>query len=105
MQQQPPPYGYNPQPMQHLPQYPPGYVLPQPVYPPQQPPVQHQQHHQQQQQQQQQQVVVVSAPAPAPTTTVIRERSHVNHILHLIITCFFPPWIIVWIILTIAENS
>ncbi|XP_046349974.1 protein SPEC3-like [Haliotis rufescens] len=102
MQQQPPPYAYNPQPMPPpqpyppLPQhYPPGYVQPHPMYAP---PMQ------QLQQQQQTSVFVVNAGAPAPTTTIIRERSHVNHVLHCIITFFFFPWVIVWIILCIADS-
>jgi hypothetical protein len=49
-------------------------------------------------------VVVVSQPGVA-TNTVIVERQGVNHCLHFIITLFFWPWIIVWIILCVMEGS
>ncbi|XP_067669191.1 uncharacterized protein [Haliotis asinina] len=39
-----------------------------------------------------------------PQQTVIVERQGVNHVLHCIISLFFWPWVIVWIILCITDN-
>lgn len=40
-----------------------------------------------------------------PVQTVVVQRQGVNHVLHFIITLFFWPWIIVWIILCITDDS
>ncbi|XP_025079129.1 annexin A7-like isoform X1 [Pomacea canaliculata] len=48
-------------------------------------------------------VVVVNSGQPAVQTVVV-ERRGVNHVLHFIISLFFWPWIIVWIILCIVEG-
>jgi hypothetical protein len=55
-------------------------------------------------------VVVVQAGAPQPVqqtivTTHVQQRPRVNHLLHLLITIFFWPWVIVWIILCITEGD
>ncbi|XP_025079133.1 calcium-binding protein P-like isoform X2 [Pomacea canaliculata] len=113
-QDMPPPYtqgapgGYPPQQGGYPPQqagYPPqqaGYPPPQAGYPPPQgyyPP--------QQQgymgQTTSNNVVVVNSGQPAVQTVVV-ERRGVNHVLHFIISLFFWPWIIVWIILCIVEG-
>ncbi|XP_071084827.1 uncharacterized protein [Haliotis cracherodii] len=90
-QQYPPPQaGYPPQP-QYAPQ-PVGYA-PQPAgYAPQP---------QMMGQQSSTNVVVVGG---QPQQTVIVERQGVNHVLHCIISLFFWPWVIVWIILCITDN-
>lgn len=47
----------------------------------------------------QQNIVIDSAPASQQTTIIREERPRVNHILHLLITILFFPWLFVWIIL------
>ena len=46
-------------------------------------------------------VVVVNAGGPSvqQTTIIQQPKERVNHILHLIITFFFAPWLFVWCIL------
>lgn len=96
-----PPGAYPPQPG-----YPPqaGYPPPQAGYPPQHgyPPPQPYAAPAPAMQQQSNVVVVGQ---PQPVSTVIVQRRGVNHALHCIITLFFWPWIIVWIILCITDDS
>lgn len=44
-------------------------------------------------------VVVVNQPsAPVYNHVIVREhREEVNHVLHLILTILFPPWIFIWL--------
>ncbi|KAJ8036206.1 hypothetical protein HOLleu_20117 [Holothuria leucospilota] len=99
-QGQPPPQGYPP-PQQGYPPPQQGYPPPQQGYPPPQ---------QAAYMAPQQQVVIAQAAPPPPAQTVviqqsnIRGRQGVNHLLHAIITFFFFPWIIVWIILCIIDG-
>ncbi|ESO98969.1 hypothetical protein LOTGIDRAFT_231285 [Lottia gigantea] len=37
--------------------------------------------------------------------TIVVERQGVNHVLHFCISLFFWPWVIVWIILCITDES
>ncbi|XP_041352724.1 cysteine-rich and transmembrane domain-containing protein B-like [Gigantopelta aegis] len=55
-------------------------------------------------QQQQSTVVVVGQTGPTQTV-IIQENRGVNHVLHCIISLFFLPWVIVWIILCITEGA
>ncbi|KAK6195282.1 hypothetical protein SNE40_000746 [Patella caerulea] len=48
-------------------------------------------------------VVVVGQ--PSHQQTIIVERQGVNHVLHFCISLFFWPWVIVWIILCITDDS
>ncbi|XP_055892245.1 uncharacterized protein LOC106050708 [Biomphalaria glabrata] len=96
VQQSLPPYA-QPQ-MQGFAPPPPQYVM-QPAYPVYYPPVPQTQiimtpQQPQQQQQQQQQNVNVTVHTGMDVVVV---KQGVNHVLHLIITLFFFPWIFVWI--------
>ena len=92
------PPGYDPS----VPQ---GYPPQQQAYPPQQqaypPPTQGYAPAPAAQQQATTNVVVVGGQQAAQQTTIIQQapREKVNHVLHLIITFFFLPWIFVWMIL------
>ncbi|XP_062502609.1 uncharacterized protein LOC134179692 [Corticium candelabrum] len=105
--QQPPAYspqGYPPQPGYPPQGYPPQGYPPQ-GYPPQGYPPQPYPQAAPMQQQQQSNVVVVGGGAPAMHhTTVVTQRQGTNHLLHLLITLLFWPWIIVWIIFCIIEG-
>jgi len=108
MEVQPPPYnaqqapqqGYV-QPAQGQPAYAqPGYAQPaygQPAYgqphgyPPTAAPHQPQTH-----------TVVVAGGGGTGNTIVVERAPRVNHILHLIITILFWPWVFVWIILCLT---
>ena len=84
--------GYPPQQQGYPPQqqgYPPATQ-----YPPQQP-----QYAPPQQQSNTNVVVVGGGPTVQQTTVIQQPKEKVNHILHLIITLFFGPWIFVWCIL------
>jgi len=98
----PPPQGGYPPPQGGYPPPQGGYPPPQGgYYPPPQgyyPPPQ-----QQQQSVHTNNVVVVSQPGVA-TNTVVVQRRGVNHCLHCIISLLFWPWVIVWIILCIADG-
>ncbi|KAL8592457.1 hypothetical protein ACOMHN_021399 [Nucella lapillus] len=89
----PPPQGYAPPPQGYAPPPQAGYGPPQPYAPP--PAQMHSSSSTN--------VVVVGQ--QAPVQTVIVQRQGVNHVLHFIISLFFWPWIIVWIILCIADDS
>lgn len=90
----PPPQAYPPPTQAYPPQqpgYPPQQSYPPPGYPAQPAP----------QQQQNTNVVVVGGGAPAQQTTIIQQapKEKVNHVLHLLLSCFIPGWIFVWMIL------
>ncbi|XP_076435419.1 uncharacterized protein LOC143275307 isoform X2 [Babylonia areolata] len=48
---------------------------------------------------------VVMVGQQPPVQTVVLQKRGVNHVLHFIITLFFWPWVIVWIILCITDDS
>ncbi|XP_071826563.1 uncharacterized protein [Apostichopus japonicus] len=107
----PPPYTPLKEDYQSPPQgYPPGYGTPQhqgyPTAPPPQgyPPSQQSAYPPQQ-------VIVVNNQtplAPAANNTVLvtttTARPQTNHLLHLLISLFFWPWLIVWLILCIVDG-
>ncbi|KAK7090948.1 protein SPEC3-like [Littorina saxatilis] len=48
--------------------------------------------------------VIVVGNQPAAQTVIVQKRG-VNHCMHCCISFFFFPWIIVWIILCITDDS
>nr|XP_006812703.1 PREDICTED: protein SPEC3-like [Saccoglossus kowalevskii] len=110
--QAPPPQGYHLPPQQgyYLPPPQQGYYLPPPqqgyyppppqqgYYPPPPP--------QEQMMMMSNNTVVVAGAAPAPQKIIQTQlRQGVNHCLHCVITFFFFPWVIVWIILNYGAHK
>lgn len=109
----PPPHYAQPHPQYP---YPPGHFSAPTGYPPQQQPIQYVMAAPAQPVPASQPNVIVvntsnqqqqtTAVADAPTRTVyIQQKRGVNHLLHFIITLFFAPWIFVWILLCICDDS